>query len=688
MIGALNHPGICTVYELEEASGRVFLVMEFLEGEPLRQRVARGSLAKGEFFEIAVQAARALEAAHQQGMVHRDIKPDNLFLTRQGAVKLLDFGLAKQIEEEGGAAPQSSLTGTTGYMSPEQMRGEPLDARSDIYSFGVVLTELAGERASSRLAPILKKAIANDPAQRWQSAGQLGTALERVQRRRRPKPSLVAAVAVVAGLFVTGLWPVPAPNVAVTQLTHGARADSSFLAVHGGRILNTTNGDPSATRFQAEFWSISTQGSEPRRERMPFLNPENQAQVAWADSSGGVILILTVPEPSFRGDYWLAGFDGSKPRRIGEFVYGHPTSISPDLKTMMRSGPEGLFARPVDGGPERLVAHIDWKTPSSTFWHPSGERIGFTLPNSEGLVQLWEMKKDGSGLRPLLPDFRGEQFDARWAPDGNRLYFISQGEIFRRGSRRWLGWMRRPKPERLTEGSVQYGIPAEDPEDSRAIYAVGWAFRGEAMKLSKQTGLFEPYLDRVSAQTLDYSPDGQWIAYVSYPEFQLWKCRRNGSDRVLLQDDLRAFVPRWSPDGKRLAIMAAGMRSSDPFQIYTIAAEGGRAELVKGVHGPAGDPNWSPDGKELVFAPLATAIAGPQDRHISIVNLETSEVQVVPGSEDMYAPRWSPDGKHLIALAKDAQPAFYDFKRAGGRKSTQRVLVSPPGQRTVHTYTG
>ena len=131
MIAALNHPGICTMYELGEASGRVFLAMEFLEGQTLR---AKGKVSESELIDFGVQVCKALEAAHGQGMVHRDIKPDNLFLTKQGVVKLMDFGLAKLVEEEGGAAPQSSLTGTSGYMSPEQMRGEALDARSDSWA--------------------------------------------------------------------------------------------------------------------------------------------------------------------------------------------------------------------------------------------------------------------------------------------------------------------------------------------------------------------------------------------------------------------------------------------------------------------------------------------------------------------------------------------------------------------------
>jgi len=139
MIGALNHPGICTVHELGEAAGRVFLAMEFLEGESLRARMARGPVSEAEFFDIALQVARALEAAHGQGIVHRDIKPDNLFVTRSGQAKVMDFGLAK--DGEPGRRGRGAIDGdgdqrvhVTGAGA-----GEPLDARSDIYSFGRVL---------------------------------------------------------------------------------------------------------------------------------------------------------------------------------------------------------------------------------------------------------------------------------------------------------------------------------------------------------------------------------------------------------------------------------------------------------------------------------------------------------------------------------------------------------------------
>jgi len=470
----------------------------------------------------------------------------------------------------------------------------------------------------------------------------------------------------IAAVLVTGLWPVPAPRTRVTQLTHGGNLIMPWLAVHGGRILYTATADApdqTAGRSWTEFLSISTEGGEPRRERMPFLLPKYVAQLLQADSRQGAILVVTYVAGETRGEMWLAGFDGSKPRQIGEYLPGNTYSVSPDLRTLLRSSKEGLFARPVDGGPERLVARIDWRTPSLTFWHPSGERIGF-LPLKDGPTKLWEVKSDGTGMRPLLPEFPGEQYSAFWSPDGERLYFVSRGEIYVRGSRRWLGWMRRPEPQRLTVGSAGYHIPTEDPTDPRVIYSNGEVVRGELMKLNRRTDHFEPYLDRLSAECLDYSPDGEWIAYVSYPGRELWKCRRDGSDKVLLEDGLLTYMPRWSPDGKRLAFAAhrKGVSGELP-RIYTIDPNGGKSELVKGVNGPGFTPEWSPDGTKLVFASLNLENVPKQGQHVSIVDLETGQVQVVPGSEGLISPRWSPDGKHLVALTLDGrQPVIYDFE--------------------------
>ena len=155
---SLNHPNICTLYDIDESEGKPFLVMELLEGENLKQRLARGLIPKTQLLEWTIQIGNALQAAHSKGIVHRDIKPANLFIVRDGHVKVLDFGLAKPI----GAAPlrqvaesdvtltmlpefqsaPGSAAGTLGYMSPEQARGEEVDARTDLFSFGAVLYEM------------------------------------------------------------------------------------------------------------------------------------------------------------------------------------------------------------------------------------------------------------------------------------------------------------------------------------------------------------------------------------------------------------------------------------------------------------------------------------------------------------------------------------------------------------------
>ena len=302
---ALNHPHICTIHDVGSADGRQFIVMELLEGDTLQRRLTGPKMSIADVLRLGAQIADALAAAHAKGIVHRDIKPGNIFITVRGDAKVLDFGLAKLGDEPLAATGQSELAtvaathgpltrpgsavGTIGYMSPEQARGEPLDARSDLFSFGLVLYEMAsGKPAFSgrtsavifdailhqtppdlrRLNPdvppelerVVLKAVEKNPAVRYQTAADMLADLRRLQRDEaaasesssgpsravatRRRPLIVAAAAIVALVLILAVWffprrsnePLPAgasgrPSLAVLTFdAPGASADKAWLA--------------------------------------------------------------------------------------------------------------------------------------------------------------------------------------------------------------------------------------------------------------------------------------------------------------------------------------------------------------------------------------------------------------------------------------------------------------------------
>jgi len=286
---------------------------------------------------------------------------------------------------------------------------------------------------------------------------------------------------------------------------------------------------------------------------------------------------------------------------------------------------------------------------------PDGSRIRFTGPLRK--LALWEVGTDGHNLRELFGG-RRDVFGGSWTPDGNYYFFRSwDGERWSlwavSEARHWWKRSGAARPYPLTFGPMSFGVPAIS-NDGKQLFAVGKESRGELSAYDPKTQKFVPYLGGGSICYVDFSRDGHWMTYVSYPEGTLWRSRIDGTERrQLTMPPLAVSTPRWSPDGKLIVFtdLSNGDRSQmneeSLRRIYAISADGGAPELL--LAGRFEDSTWSPDGSSIAYAYRTTSptLAGSEVR---ILDLKTQRSATVPGSKDMWSPRWSPDGKHLVAL--------------------------------------
>jgi serine/threonine protein kinase/Tol biopolymer transport system component len=463
---ALNHPNILAVYQMGTYEGAPYLVSELLEGETLREPIRRGRLSVRRAIDYGVQIARGLAAAHEKGIVHRDLKPENLFVTKDGRVKILDFGLAKltqpQSSSEHSALTQTEGTeagvvmGTMGYMSPEQVRGQTVDHRADIFAFGAILYEmLAGNRAFQKpTSPETMTAILNeDPPGISQVTTNISPGLQRVVHRcleKNPEQRFQSASDLA---FALDALSEGSSAGAKLPAKLGDEAGLSFIRGHG-------------------LWRVKL-----------FY---------------GLFIAFTLLVLGF-GWFWFKGKHAVPERVLSEeqitrsLVENHVLggSISPDGKYVAYADSKGLHLITIQSGeshdialPEDLRTHLE-----EVNWFPDGERLIIKVNSeSEGGV-LWSISVFGGAPRKL----RIHSAYAKVSPDGLMIAFVS-GFVSGRGHEIWLMGAGGENARKIQDTeSYEYGSLAWSPSSHRLAY----------VKRFEKAGLSENFGGSIETLSLD-----------------------------------------------------------------------------------------------------------------------------------------------------------------------------------------
>jgi DNA-binding winged helix-turn-helix (wHTH) protein/Tol biopolymer transport system component len=472
------------------------------------------------------------------------------------------------------------------------------------------------------------------------------------QGRLRWWPWAVGAAVIVllGGAFWRLNRPLPPPRItAYTQITHDGRA--KFLAATDGTRLYFTQNSPQT------IMQVGVNGGE--IAPLPLAVSAVAAMLRDVSPDGSNALVATNEPGNASNPIWIAPILGGSAKRLGD---GENAAFSPDGLSVIYSTLQGdIFLSRIDGTESRKLAHMA-SFADYFSWSPDRKAIRF---DSGGL--LWEMSSDGSGLHRLLPDWKepGHQ-SGRWTYDG-RFYLIvldgsaAESQIWALDERKRLLGTQSTTPIRLTTGPVRWHqlVPSRD---GTKIFADGTTPRGELSRVDPRTGVLQPLLGGLSAEFVSFSPDGNSVAYVLYPEGSLWKANRDGGNRVLLADGPDyAFNPRWSPDSKQI-VFSTSTADGGHCANYLVSADGGRPRrLVPEDGADMHDPNWSPEGKRVLFG---RGDCTTKQGDLRILDVNSGQVTVVPGSSNMWSPRWSPDGRYVVAFFSDSRPGLplFDFK--------------------------
>lgn len=629
--GALNHPNIVAVFDVGRHEGVPYLVTELLEGSSLRDRLLVGPVPARKVTDYGVQIAHGLAAAHDKGIVHRDLKPDNIFICRDGRAKILDFGLAKLAEPETsdttvtslGATDQTGtgvVLGTAGYMSPEQVRGEKADSRSDIFSFGVVLYEtLTGKRAfsgstaadrasailkedppdlrasgrniSPALARIVHRCLEKNPQERFESARDLAFHLETLRAdsdsggikasgSALPARSLATWVTVAVAvlvLFAAG-WLArgriqgnKSQPVKFLRLTDFAGLEESPAFSPDGRSVAFVS-DSSGSR---QIYVRLLAGGPPLQithDAGAHLEPR------WAQDSASIIYYTPPPEGDAQGTLWEMSALGGSPRRLESSLSGADVSHDGKRLTFFRLGEKQmqLVASDRDGSNARVVMQapvsFSYRKPR---WSPDDRSIAFLHSRENWADDVYVVRTDGGNPKQVSGD-NTLMSGLAWLGDGSILYSSARGSTVL-----YLPTMH------LWHISASGGAPQQ-------------VTFGEA-------GDENPDADR----------DGRIVVSRTHMQFDIWKFPTDGDPAENVRRAVRIThqtgqvqTPTLSPDDQKMAYLSDNGGHGNLWVMNLPTGETRQITFEKNSSKVMGVPIWSPDGSYITFATNQPEILG------------------------------------------------------------------------------
>jgi Tol biopolymer transport system component len=691
-VAALSHPNILAIHDVGVQDGVTYAVTELLDGETLRERLTAGALPTRKAIEYGVQLARGLAAAHDKDLVHRDLKPENLFLLRDGRLKILDFGLAKASAPAGAtradgatvaaetvaATDPGTVLGTVGYMAPEQVRGQEVDARADIFAVGAVLYEmLSGRRAFHRetAADSITAILREDPPDLATTRPELPPALDRIVRHcleKNPAERFQSARDVAFALEAlsgTNVWSVPVAGVPARRgwLRPVAGAAVLIAAIGGGIAIGRTTGKPTVAPMRFTMKTF-----EPQSIFNARFMPGGETIVYSSAPSGNTVGLFEIRsgtlEPRPFGPPRTHLLSVSSKGELAVLVDAHYVSQKLFTGTLARMS--------LEGAPRPWMDHV-----READWSPDGSTLA--IVRSVGLKDQLEYP-----IGKVLYQTAGYISDPRVSPDGTRVAFMDhQAQYDDRG---WVKVVDRGGAVTTLAGefSGEEGV-AWTPDGSAVLFAAnnGTAKAGSLLyqirsvpaggAASEERALTAPGDFYVQ----DIAPDGRWLT--TREDSRLGVVAR-GPDSAVERDltwlDLSWF-PRLSPDGRRL--LFSDGHAGGNYGVVWRTTDG--SPIVR-----LGDGNvmgFSPDGG---FA-LANVFTPPG---LVLYPLGAGEpVRLERGPIDQYqaSALWLPDGKSIIFMANEpSRPprAYRQDIPAGAPKAfltadVSPVAISPDGQTIV-----